>query len=154
MIVKDFLTEMLHMLMDRKSMEDIDAAIKQFKEKYHAASFNDIGRPMSIKGLHKYEKKFKDTKGDMKGFPYHVRAAMYYNMMCNMQDVKIVDGNKIRVVYIKHEDIKYIAIPADADMLPKFLDELKIDWEVQWEKVVKKILLYLIPLGLTYEDEV
>lgn len=152
LILKEFLTEMLYMLMDRIPMEDIDKAIRIFKEKYHTASFLDVGRPMSIKGLQKYEKKYAETKGDMKGFPYHVRATMYYNMMCGPSDTKIVNGNKIRVVYIAHPDIKYIAVPADADILPEFLNTLQIDWETQWSKVLKKINLYLIPLELLYED--
>ncbi len=151
-IVKDFLDEMLHMLMDKKPFPDIEQAIITFKTQYYQASFNDIGRPMAIKTLRPYEEKYDKTQS-MKGFSYHIRAVMYYNQMCGPQDLKIHAGDKIRIVYIKDPEKKYIAIPADTDMLPAFVSKLEIDRDIQWAKVVKKINLYLIPLGLHYNDE-
>jgi len=150
-IVKDFLDTMLHMLMDKKPFDDIEQAIVAFKAQYYQASFNDIGRPMAIKTLRPYEERYEKNQS-MKGFSYHIRAVMYYNMMCGPQDLRINAGDKIRIVYIKDPDKKYIAIPADTDMLPEFVSKLEIDRDTQWVKVLKKINLYLIPIGLTYTE--
>lgn len=156
-VVKDFLTKMLNMIMDHKTYHEINAAILEFKEQYKKCSFLDVGRPMTIKELTKFEKKYNEAvaagaSDPMKGFAYHARASLYYNFMCGPSDIKIYSGNKIKVVYIDHPEIKYIAVPADADVLPKFLDDIKIDWDAQWEKVVKKINLYLVPIDLCYEE--
>lgn len=152
-IIREFLFKLLEMFMRRIPHDEIRAAVREFKYQYHRASFLDIGRPMAIKVLHTYEQKFARTH-DMKGFSYHIRASLYYNMLCGVNDVKIHSGDKIRVVYINHPTMKYIAVPVDAPVLPEFLDKLEINWKHQWEGVVAKINLYGIPAGFVYEDEV
>jgi len=42
---------------------------------------------------------------------------------------------------------KYIAVPVDVDVLPSFIDNLVIDWTKQWGTVVKKIDIFLEPIG-------
>ena len=83
----------------------------------------------------------------MKGFPYHVRASMYYNSLCGLSDTRIMSGEKIRIVYLNHSTFKYIAVPVDADVLPSFIDDLDVNWNQQWETVMKKINIFLTPIG-------
>jgi DNA polymerase elongation subunit (family B) len=145
-IIQDFLRNLVEMLMDKESYENVRNYVDSFNESYYNKSFLEIGKPMGIKSLKKYEVKYEKVK-NMKGFPYHVRAAMNYNSLCGMNDKKIVSGDKIRIVYLKHPKFKYIAVPVDIDVLPSFIDNLVIDWMAQWNTVVKKINIFLEPIG-------
>ena len=145
-IVQDFLRVLVEMLMDKKSYEDVQSFVDSYEKIYYTKSFVEIGKPMNIKGLKKYETKFEKT-GSKKGFPYHVKASMNYNSLCGPNDKRIMSGDKIRVVYLKHPKFKNIAVPVDVDVLPDFIDNLIIDWETQWQTVVKKIDIFLKPIG-------
>lgn len=145
-VVRDFLTELVDMVTDLKSFDEVSKRIDEFQDEFCAMSFQDVGRPMGVKDLVSYEKKYKET-GAMHGFPYHIRASIYYNEMCKANDIKIRSGNKIRIVYIKHPEMPYIAVPADAEVLPEFTKDIQVDWRRQWEKVEKKIKAFLEPIG-------
>ena len=145
-VIQKMLTDLVELLMDKKSYEDIKKFIDIFEKEYHNMSFSDIGKPMSVKSLKKYEIKHQET-GSMKAFPYHVRASMYYNSLCGSSDTKIVSGDKIRIVYLNHPTFKYIAVPVDAAVLPSFIDNFDVNWKQQWETVMKKINIFLTPIG-------
>ena len=145
-VIQNMLTDLVNLLMDKKSYDDIKKFIDIFKKEYHNMSFLEIGTPKSVKSLKKYEIKYQEC-GDMKGFPYHVRASMYYNSLCGLSDTRIMSGDKIRIVYLNHSTFKYIAVPVDADVLPSFIDDLDVNWNQQWETVMKKINIFLTPIG-------
>ena len=145
-VIQKMLTDLVEMLMDKKSYEEVKKFIDIFEKEYHTMTFSDIGTPKSVKSLKKYEIKHQNT-GNMKAFPYHVRASMYYNSMCGSSDTKIVSGDKIRIVYLNHPAFKYIAVPVDADVLPSFIDNFDVNWTRQWETVMKKINIFLTPIG-------
>ena len=149
-VVRAFLKTMIEMVMAKKTYADIRKFLLDFKERYHSLPLLDIGRPMNLNTLRKYEQRLAATDS-MKGIPYHVRAALFYNSECGSNDIKIRAGDKIRLVYIIHPRAKCIALPADADVLPSFLKTLRIDWESQWETVETKIFSYLKPIG--YDPE-
>lgn len=150
---KDFLKNvMFPMLLDQRPYEDIKQEIDAFKERYMGLPLADIGRPMQIKKLNEYESKLR-IQGDMTGFPYHVKAAMYYNSLCGPNDYRIHSGEKISLLYIKHPQYNCIAIPKDADVLPDFVQKINLDVEKQWNDTAKKkIDLYLAPLGYDYKS--
>lgn len=145
-VIQYFLSELVNQLMDQKSFEEIQSFIDIFKEKYHNMNLLDIGRPTGLKSFKKYEVAYQ-RNNTMKGFPYHVRAALFYNSLCGINDKKIVSGDKIRIVYINHPRSKYIALPVDIEEYPSFVDGLHINWIAQWETVVKKINIFLEPIG-------
>jgi len=145
-IIQSMLTDLVNLLMDKKTYEEIKIFIDIFKKEYHAMSFLEIGNPKSVKSLKKYEIKYEDTN-NMKGFPYHVRASMYYNSLCGSSDAKIMSGDKVRIVYLNHHSFKYIAVPVDVEVLPDFINNLIVDWETQWGTVQKKIDIFLTPIG-------
>jgi DNA polymerase elongation subunit (family B) len=151
-ILKKYLTEFFNFLMTDPGYDEIEANVANFKKQYFNAGFKEIGRPMTIKGLHVYEQKF-EKYGTHKGFSYHIRAAMFYNSKCGANDIRIRSGDKIMIVYIKHPETKYIAIPLDADVLPDFLADIKIDYEAQWDTAFQKINVYLHPLGMDEEGK-
>jgi len=153
-VIQNFLKDLVNLIMDKSSYEEIYDLINSFKKKYKTFSMDEIGRPTNIKTLNKYIKLYNDRLGIpeweeniMKSFPYHVRASMFYNSKCSISDTNICEGEKIKIVYIKNPESKYIAFPTSTDNLPNFLNDFEIDWDVMWEKVQKKIDIYLKPVG-------
>ena len=147
--LQKMLKEIVIILMDDGSFESVSSYIKKFKTEYHQSSMLDIGKPTNVKNISKYEKKFAE-QNSMKGFPYHVRASMYYNNLSSNADVKIKDGSKVKIVYINDPNMKYIAIPSDAKQFPKFLSNMDIDFKTLWGTVENTLELYLKPMGYDY----
>jgi DNA polymerase elongation subunit (family B) len=145
-VIQDFLRDLVNMLMDDATYENVETYVKAFKCKFITLGMNDIGWPTTIKNLSKYLSIYQDTN-DMKGFPYHVKASMFYNDNSALSDIMIRNGSKIKVVYIKHRDSESVAIPTDSDILSNFVNGLEIDWDIMWSKVQKKINIYLKPVG-------
>lgn len=145
-VIQNMLTDLVNLLMDQKTYKEIKKFIDTFEKEYHDMSFVKIGTPRSVKSLKKYEVKYSMVQS-MKGFPYHVRASMFYNSLCSSSDTKIMSGDKVKIVYINHSKFKYMAIPVDADVLPSFIDELQVDWKTQWNTVMKKVNIFLTPIG-------
>lgn len=145
--VKDMLAKVVNMILDDVSGEDIIQNIKNMKEDYRNYSIKDIARPISCKGLKKYQTIYEET-GSKKGAPYQVRAAMFFNDNCTINDKKVVAGDKIGVVYIKNPKSKYVGFPIETNNLPEFVDDLIIDWDTQWDKAYKKLESYISAIGL------
>lgn len=149
--VKVMLMDMVRAILDDKSRQDLQDMIKEFKIEYQKHPLRDIARPMSVKGLKKYNDML-ETTGSTKGFPYNVRAAMFYNSLCGTSDKKIVPGDKIGIIYIKDPRSKYIAFPIDINEFPSFMNGLVVDYETQWEKAYKKITSYMASMGWDLES--
>lgn len=145
-VIQAFLTELVELLLDKAPYEEVEVFVDIFKEKYHAMSLMEVGNPKSVKALKKYEVKFKDD-GHMKSYPQHVKAALHYNHECTMSDIKIVSGDKVRIIYINHKKYSVMALPVDVEVLPEFTNELIINWKKQWTTVQKKIDIFLKPIG-------
>lgn len=145
-IIQNFLKDLVNLLLDHTSYEDVKKFIDDFKEHYMSQDVKVVGKPSNIKTLNKYTDKF-NTQGNFKGFPYHVKASMIYNTLCEPSDVNIRSGDKVKIVYIKDPNISAIAFPSDSETLPSFMDNIDVDWKVMWEKVEKKLEIYLKPIG-------
>lgn len=145
-IVQKFLQELIETITDGKTYEDVQELVENFKEKYMNSSILEIGRPMSVKVFKKYEDEYNKT-GNMKSFPYHVRASLFYNSFCDSTHRKIRSGDKIRICYINHPHSSYIAVPVDGNDFPDIVYEVSIDWQKQWSTVQKKIQNYLEPIN-------
>jgi DNA polymerase elongation subunit (family B) len=145
-VVQNMLKDLVNMLMDRKSYEEVNKFITEFKAHYKTLPMLDIGKPIGVKSFTKYDTSYQKT-GSMKNFPYHVRASIYYNELCGTNDLKIDSNDKVRIVYIKHPKYKYIALPVDVEEYPSFVDGLHIDWNTMWNTVQQKIDIFLTPIG-------
>lgn len=150
-VVQDFLKDMVLAILDGNDYDCIHDMIQEFKQQYKQFTLQQVGRPTTVKTLKTYEDRYANH-GTMNAFPYHVRASMFYNSQCSSKDIKIRSGDKVAVCYIDHPDTKYIAVPVDADELPEFVNNVKIDWDTQWSKVEQKIKTYLTPIGWDLES--
>lgn len=150
-IVKNMLSRLVDLMLDGGTMQDAHTLIKEMKDEYADAPIREIARPMSVKGLKKYNDEFEMT-GKMDGFPYNVRAAMFYNKKCSKSNKPIVAGDKIGIVYIKNPESKYIGFPIEINEFPEFMNELVIDYDTQWDKAYKKLVSYMSALGWDIES--
>lgn len=149
--VQRYLLDLINMILDDASRHDIEKAISKMKEQYQNEDIKSIARPMSCKGLKIYQDKL-DVTGSTKGFPYQVRAAMFYNSLCSSTDKKIMPGDKIGIVYIKDRRSKYIAFPVETNDLPQFIYDVAIDYDMMWSKASKKIDSYMQSIGYDFDS--
>lgn len=150
--VKVMLEDLVKMILNGNTNKELTDRIKYHKEEYKNQPLADIARPMSVKGLKKYTDMYEAT-GSEKGFPYNVRAALFYNSLCGPTDKQIVPGDKIGIVYIKHPRSKYIAFPIDTNTLPSFVTDLTVDYETQWSKAYKKVVSYMSAMGWDFKSK-
>ena len=144
--VKDFLKNMVEMVLDGYEREDIIEEKDKFKEQFYNMTIAEISEPMPTTSLKKYMDSYEMT-GSMKGFPYHVRAAIYYNSLCGNKDRQIFLGEKFFVCRIKSLESDYIGLPVDTNTYPEFVDDVVIDYDAMWKKAEKKITNYMEALG-------
>lgn len=143
---KRFLRKCIDMIIDGCTREELLAYKNEFKKEFFTLGISEIGVPMPAKKLTKYKNEY-DASGSMKGFPYHYRAALFYNGLCGQEDREIYAGEKFYVCNIKNPDSKYMAIPVALNKMPSFIDDVIVDYEAMWKKTDKKISNYMESLG-------
>lgn len=140
------LSELVNAILDGKTEEEVLSLVKKMKHDFKSKPANQIAKPINVKTLKKCQDMY-DTTGDMKGFPYQVRAAMFWNSLCGNRDKKIVPGDKIGLIYIRDSRSKYIGFPIDIVEFPSWFSELVVDYETEWNKAHKKLESYLSSIG-------
>jgi len=147
-VLKDMLLGLIHFILDGYGVDQINEEIRKMKEAFFKLDAHSISKPINVKTLKKCNDMYEMT-GDMKGFPYQVRAAMFWNLKAGDHDKKIVPGDKVRLLYIKNKESKYIAFPVDTMTFPQwFTDDIIIDYNTEWEKAYAKIENYLKSVGM------
>ncbi|MCK5176659.1 MAG: ribonuclease H-like domain-containing protein [Candidatus Aenigmarchaeota archaeon] len=138
-IGRDFLKDILKMIVSEKQKEEIDVFIKQFRDKLLNGGFTpeELGLPM---GLSKDPKDYGNT--------IHARASRIANERHNAQ---IKSGDKIKYLYLKDDDViafknyLYEGYVVDYEKMCRRICDMKISplyislgWEYGFvEKVVK-----------------
>lgn len=145
--IKALLMELVLAILDGKTETELLPLIKEMKIRFKNFPPSEIAKPINVKTLKKCQDMY-DTTGDMKGFPYQVRAAMFWNSLCGKTDKTIVPGDKVGLLYIKHPKSKYIAFPIDMTTFPEWFSELQVDYETEWTKAHNKLESYLASIGL------
>jgi DNA polymerase elongation subunit (family B) len=122
--------------------------IKLAREKFKSMSYQEMAKPSGIRGLKKWDKT-TNLPNDINApvevgnirwenrCPYHVKAALIYNYRTrNMQSTykQIVDGNKIKLIYLKPNSHKFNVMAFESE----FPTELgyQVDVDMQLEKVL------------------
>ena len=111
--------------------------IKEFKEKFINSNADNVAFPRGVKELDKWV----DSKGNMKsGTPIHVRGSLVFNNTVEKLGLdkrynKIVEGEKIKFLYLKNPNPVHSNVIAFPSFLPKeFNLEEYVDYETQFEK--------------------
>jgi len=120
-IFGDFFNETLEKVLKGGKQNDIDNALKKFKEKILSENmdFTLLGNPTSVKTLNKYLKS-KPKSGEIfsiisQGAPAPVKAAIKYNDLLKFwnldkQHSTIVQGDKVKWVYLNPNPYRIEAI--------------------------------------------
>lgn len=101
-VARDLVKE-TYKIIFKEGQKGMQAFAKDAEAKYNKYSLEDIAMPKSVSDVRKYTDK---DGGPVKGTPQHVRAAITYNQMIDKLDLgkihrKMVDGDKIRFLYLK-----------------------------------------------------
>lgn len=143
--VKDLLMEIVQQALAGATKEQLRDSAKNMRKKFLSYDVRDRARPISCKGLKKYEDAL--AMGKVKNIPYQVKAAMFYNSMCENTDKKIRAGDKIGVFNIVHPTENYIAFPIDINTMPAFMDTIIPNDKALWQAAKKKIDSYMSSMG-------
>lgn len=136
-VCRKTIEECIHIILT-KTENDVQEFIINFREKFDTFSPEDIARNTSVKGLIKY---YDRTILYKKGTPMHVRGSLLFNELLiknklEMKYPRIVDGDKIKYVYLKLPNKINENIISFGDMLPKeFGLEEFVDYDVQFDTV-------------------
>jgi DNA polymerase elongation subunit (family B) len=130
--VQEFLMSVLCMVIqDGKGRDEVIDKVKEFKRVLSEQKSWTKGSPKSVNKLTMYaEKEKREGKTNMPG---HVRAAINYNYLRNMNgdqySMKIVDGMKVVVCKLRNNPLGYtsIAYPTDELRLPQWFKDLPFD---------------------------
>lgn len=146
--VQDKLTEMLRLVLEEKSEEKTLAFIKQIRREFDALPPWKKGTPKRVNNLTHYNKVYlagaKTKEGKTITIPGHVRAAINYNKLRELNNdfnsIKIIDGQKTIVCYLKHNNYGFtsIAYPIDEMNLPDWFTSLPFDNTSMIETIIDK----------------
>jgi hypothetical protein len=148
--VQDFLTELLKKVLLGDKEDDCVEYIREFKEKFDNLHPWEKGTPKAVNGVTKYMNRIAERNKSVKlgvkpptiTIPGHVQGSFNWNLIRDryndLHRVKIVDGSKVIVCYLKQNDDKFksIAYPVDEPHLPEWFTNMPFDEEIMMEKVV------------------
>lgn len=152
--VKVFLREIVDIILSGSgSREEINSYKRDFKERFYKMTWSEIGIPKPTTTLNKNKVTYELT-GSFKGITSHAAGAIFYNSMCTTADREIRVGEKFYWVYIKGAKCKSIGVPVETTKLPKFLDDIHIDYDLMWEKAESKAIKYMAAIGWDLSGQV
>jgi DNA polymerase elongation subunit (family B) len=131
-VCRETITEVLKLFMNG-TQEDVWRYVKEARERFMVAKFEDIASPRSVNGLEKYA----DSE---KGVPIHVRGALCFNRMLEKTGLekdyeKIHEGEKIRFCYLKESNPFFSHVLSCTDGAPpEWQVEKFIDYQKQFDK--------------------
>ena len=142
--VQDFLFEVLEMVLQGKTREDVIERIKQFKIELGQQDSWTKGSPKSVNKLTMYGELEANSRTGKANMPGHVRAALNWNYLRKVNgdnySMKMVDGMKVVVCKLKSNPLGFtsIAYPVDELRLPKWFTELPFDDQAMEATLVDK----------------
>ena len=114
-LFREFMTGITKAILNGETHDDIDSRLLSFVSDLSTKSYTQISRNTSIKDIRKYDTRGLGFNEFGKGTPSHVKAALSYNKLMehwnlNTQYAPIVNGDKIRYVYLKPNPFKLVEL--------------------------------------------
>jgi DNA polymerase elongation subunit (family B) len=147
--VRDALKDLFKVIVSGNE-QDVQQAIKQQKEIFHALPPHEIAFPRGVSNVNKYKENYTTQDGTRtytytKGTPIHVRGALLYNLnkqkhnLKNLEEIK--SGDKIKFCYLKMPNPIRQNVIAFPDFLPQeFGLEQYIDYDLQFKKTFLDVI--------------
>jgi len=146
--MQEFLSEILLMVLQDKSQEEILQRITEFRKEFEQRPGYEKGSPKRANKIGHYQRlEQKQGKANMPG---HVRASINWNTLKRMNGDKysqeIVDGMKVIVCKLKPNPLGFtsVAYPTDELRLPEWFKELPFDDAAMAETIIDNKLDNLI----------
>jgi DNA polymerase elongation subunit (family B) len=139
-VIQDFLLEILNKLLAGAQRDELIEHIRAFKYEFKERPGWEKGSPKRVNNLTMYGA--KETKEGKANMPGHVRAAINWNNMRQMNgdnySMQIVDGMKTIVCKLKPNALGWTSIgyPTDEQRLPKWFTDLPFDDSLMESTVV------------------
>jgi DNA polymerase elongation subunit (family B) len=108
---RDFMKDMLKSILSGISKEEMDELVLVFSKDLTNKHYLEIARNLAVKNISEYERGISNRLNDfLKGTPAHVKAAITYNKLLRYFNLekqygKIVDGDKIKYIYLKQNPL-------------------------------------------------
>ena len=135
-VCRDHLKKALKIILTQDELTLIDY-IEEFRKEFHSYDPEQIAFPRGVNGMTKYADKDSIFS---KGTPIHVRGALLYNHLIKEHKLTkkyplIVDGDKIKFLYLKEPNTIHSNTFAFSSVIPKELDIVKcVDYDMQFQK--------------------
>jgi DNA polymerase elongation subunit (family B) len=135
---KDAIKQVYRLLLNNTE-EDVQNFIGEFRKEFDKSPPENIAKHTTVSYLKKYD--VKSLSSMPKGVPYNSKAALSYNFLLDIHNLKtkyppINEGDKIGIIYLKRPNewgIEAIGFP---DVLPiEFNLHNSIDYDIQFNKV-------------------
>jgi hypothetical protein len=146
--VQDFLSEILYMVLQGKTEEEVLQVITDFRTEFKSKPGWEKGSPKRANNVTKYtELEKKQGKANMPG---HVRASMNWNncrsIYGDQYSLPILDGAKVIVCKLKNNPLGYtsVAYPIDELRIPQWFQDLPFDNDAMEETILDGKLNNLI----------
>ena len=114
---QEFMSGMLRDILTGKTNDDVDTALRDFKEKLTTFDVSNIAKGGAVKEISKYDIKGMDKRigNFISGTPAHVKAAISYNRLlthykCAFKYEPIRNGDKIKWVYLRQNPLGLDAV--------------------------------------------
>ena len=134
-VCRQKIKDALNIIMNGKE-DDAQKFIEDFKKEFYSLPAEDVAFPRGVNGVGKY------TDGDtyIKHTPIHVKGSIIYNRMIRenkleRQYQRIMDGDKIKFLYLKMPNPSHEAVISITNNLPEeFGLNVYVDYEKQFVK--------------------
>lgn len=138
---KPVLKDIYYSVMDRKGYDDILEFLIKFKESLSDANIIDIAIPKRVNDLSKY---YDDKRLYAKGATFQAKAAINHNYFLEKYELtssyrKITNGDKIKIIKLKNNELGFGAIAFKDDNIPPILKDF-IDKYVDRNGIVDSVL--------------
>ena len=146
--VQDFLSELLMMVLDNNTEEQVLDRIKEFRTEFKARPGWEKGSPKRANNITEYAQ--KEEKKGKANMPGHVRASINWNNLRTMNSdrysMSITDGAKVIVCKLKNNPLGYtsVAYPVDEMRLPEWFKEMPFDAEAMEATILDQKIENLI----------
>lgn len=143
--IKPYVKKIIETMLLTRSLQTTNKLFNETYDKFKSLGIEDIAFVMGVKGYEKYAAQC-NLFNTAKHMPIHVKAAYFYNLMLDKQDVgtkheRLSSGDKVRYFYVKQPNRFGLSVMGYKYNYPKeFTDLFEPDHEKMFEKIIFSVI--------------